>query len=259
MKALPPRSFRALLAPAIVGIVAASMLPPATKALAFTPAISSASADGALVNPPEARPQGWLGIQLGDPGASAPGGASGPGVVITGVVAGSPAQEAGLRARDRILAINGKSVSRPPEVISTIGALGPESWVDLSIRRKTREMDVRVLLEDRPQNGSALRMLDGWIGLEAIDLPPSLREHFGAPREAGVMISDVSSEGPAYAAGLLVGDVVFEVEGESIRSPRALQQAVTRGGVGNRLEMRLMRGGAEIVIEPLVETRAAEK
>lgn len=209
--------------------------------------------------PRDTRPQGWLGIQLGDAASSATGASQDSGVMITGVVAGSPAQTAGLRARDRIVAIDGKSVSRPAEVSSTIGALEPETWVDLSIVRKSRDMDLRVFLESRPQAGAGLRMLDGWVGLESIDLPPALREHFGAPSEAGVMISEVTPDGPAYTAGLEVGDVVFEVEGEPIRSARALQQSVSRGGVGNTLEIRLMRNGSEITIEPVVETLKAEK
>jgi serine protease Do len=98
-------------------------------------------------------------------------------------------------------------------------------------------------------------MLEGYVGAEAIDLTPELREHFGAPHDAGVMISKVADGSPAAIAGLFLGDVVFEVDGEPIRSGQALRAAFSGGGVDNRIEVRLIRDGAEITVEPLVTTR----
>jgi len=204
-----------------------------------------------------ARPQGWLGVTLGNPtrppaevDATAP-----EGVPVAAVVADSPARRAGLRGRDRILAVNGKQVSSPSELMSAIKATPPSEWVSLSVRRGSRTMELRAFLEERPENPGGLRTLEGWIGVEAIDLPPDLREHFGAPRESGVMISHIAPGSPAEAGGLSLGDVVYEVNGEPIPSARALAMAVSGGGVENRLEIRAMRFGSEITFEPVVAVR----
>ncbi len=201
-----------------------------------------------------AKPQGWLGVTVGP--ASAPeaqDAADSPaGVPVEGVVADSPARRAGLRARDRILAVDGKAVSSASELISLVKASAPDGYVTLSVRRGKRTLELKAFLEARPENAGSLRMLEGWIGVEAIDLPPDLREFFGAPREAGVMISRVVAGSPAESAGLTLGDVVFDVEGDPIRSAHGLASAVARGGVDNRLQVRLMRNGAEITVEPLV-------
>ena len=222
-----------------------------TLAIACLPALAETSKSA------PARPQGWLGIALDND--STPTGqdaaASPEGVLVASVVADSPARRAGLRGRDRILAVDGRTVSSPSELMSLVKSSAPDGWLSFSVRRGARTMELRAFLQARPENTGSLKMLEGWIGVEAIELPADLRVFFGTPKDAGVMISRVVAGSPAEVAGLSLGDVVFEVDGEPIRSGRALVTAVARGGVENKLQVRLMRSGAEITVEPLVAAR----
>jgi S1-C subfamily serine protease len=207
-------------------------------------------------------PQGWLGVSLGEDPAplgqdasTLDGGTASGGVGVLAVVADGPARRAGLRGRDVILSVDGTPVSSGSQLAALVRSYPPDTWINLSIRRGQKTMDLRAFLELRPKNPGSLRLLQGWIGVEAIDLSPDLREHFGAPREAGVMISRVVPGSPAESAGLTVGDVVYEVEGDPIRSGRELAIEIAGGGVDNRLEIRLARDGAKITVEPLIEPR----
>jgi S1-C subfamily serine protease len=146
-------------------------------------------------------------------------------------------------------------VNTPAQLIALVKSLSPDDWATFSIRRGDRTMDIKAFLQERPDNAGQLHMLEGYVGAEGIDLTPELREHFGAPREAGVMISRIAEGSPAEIAGLLVGDVVFEVDGEPMRSGGMLRAALDGGGVDNRVEVRLVRDGAKITIEPLVVVR----
>ena len=58
----------------------------------------------------------------------------------------------------------------------------------------------------------------GYLGIEAVQLTPELREHFGAPAEIGIMVSRVTDGSPAQTAGLQVGDILTAVDGEPIES-----------------------------------------
>ena len=207
-------------------------------------------------------PQGWLGVSLGSDAVSRGEDPAAPdddtpieGVGVLGVVADGPARRAGLRARDVILSVDGVPVTSGSQLVNLIRSHAPDGWITLSIRRGARTMDLRAFLEARPENPGSMRILEGWIGVEAIDLTSDLREHFGAPRDAGVMISRVVAGSPAESAGLSVGDVVFEVDGDPIRSRRGLAIAIAGGGVDNRPEVRLMRDGARITVEPLITPR----
>ena len=151
--------------------------------------------------------------------------------------------------------VDGKTVSTPKEVIAIVSSRSPGGALSLGVSRKGHERFLTPSLETRPSDTSLMKLLDGWIGVESIDLPTALREHFGAPAHAGVMISAVIPGSPAEAAGINVGDVVFEVEGEPVRSVGNLRGLISAGGIDNKLEIHVMRNGTEIVLEPIVSAR----
>jgi serine protease Do len=207
-----------------------------------------ASAGLAESNPPS----GWLGVLLGEPGEPREG--SGPlsGVPISGVVRDSPAERARLRAQDRILAVDGVAVRTPKELVNLVGRMEAGRWVSLTVDRDGDELQLSARLIERPADRRELRVRSGWIGSLAIDLPAKLREHFGAPEDAGAMISEVLPGSPAEAAGLEIGDVVFEIDGRPVRSVGELDRQVSTAGVGNVVEIVLVRNGAEITLEATV-------
>jgi S1-C subfamily serine protease len=97
---------------------------------------------------------------------------------------------------------------------------------------------------------SALRR--GWIGVSAINLPQSLRLHFGGTEDAGVMVAAVEPGSPAEAAGLRVGDMVVAVGGEKVGSVGALGALIAECGIENPVEVAVVRDGADLVVEPVV-------
>lgn len=209
---------------------------------------------------PERGPSGWMGVML----AAAPNVANGEGAeasegaLVTAIVLDSPADRAGLRARDRILTVDGSSVESVAELIARVKALDPGSWIAIEIERRGERRELRIRLGERPTDAGEFRLRQGWIGIEAIDLPPALRLHFGAPEEAGAMVSSIEPTSPAEVAGFELGDVVYEVDGEPVGSARELANAIRRGGVGNPRSFTLVRDGAEIELETTLENEPEE-
>jgi len=189
----------------------------------------------------------WLGIRMRS--ASSEHG----GIEVDRVIVDSPAAQAGLRARDVIVAVDGQAISDPAELIRTIQDRAAGAWVPLSVRRGGDDLDLRVRLAPRPDNPERQAMREGWIGARAIDLPPALREHFGAPAAAGAMVFEVGEGSPAESAGLRLGDVVFEIEGQPVDSAAKLYAMLAGAGVGNSVELAVARDGAEILLEAVVE------
>jgi serine protease Do len=211
----------------------------------------------ALAASGDPQPTGWLGVMLGQPRGPAPVDlitAEPPrGAMVSAVVEDGPAERAGLRARDLIVAVDGNPIDGSATLVRVIGQRAPGSWIPLTVERRGQERDLRVKLDGRPADTSRLRPRRGWVGIQAIDLPPMLRSHFGAPAEAGVMVSFVEPGSPGEAAGFELGDVVYEVDGEPVASAAHLKARVTTAGVGNRAEFRLTRAGAEMVLETVVD------
>ena len=210
-------------------------------------------------SPTDEHPRGWLGVLLDADGERSQGGdATEPslevsGVRVRGVMDGSPADEARLRAKDSIVAVDGTAVSGASELMARLRDLEPGSIVKLSVRRAGHELEISTVLGTRSENTSHWRMVRGWLGVDAIELPASLREHFGAPEDAGVLVSNVSEGSPADLSGIRVGDVIYEADGQPIASVEALSGIVSAAGVENTIDVVLARDGARIVVGPRIE------
>jgi S1-C subfamily serine protease len=84
------------------------------------------------------------------------------------------------------------------------------------------------------------------VGIQRAALSGSAETNAG--QNAGVLITELESGGPADTAGLLVGDILLRVDGESVTGIRELAAALsTRGGSNARLG--LLRGGEAREIE----------
>jgi S1-C subfamily serine protease len=63
------------------------------------------------------------------------------------------------------------------------------------------------------------------------------------PVEDGLLVMSVKDESSAARAGILVGDIIRTIDGNEVRSPRALHAFLQNVAVGKDVEMALTRGG----------------
>jgi membrane-associated protease RseP (regulator of RpoE activity) len=99
----------------------------------------------------------------------------------------------------------------------------------------------------------------GYLGVTSVELTPELRQHFGAPKEAGVLVGTVEPDSPAAKAGVLVGDIITAVDGEKIDSSRDLSRSVRRHKEGEKVKIDLLRDRSPKSLQAtLVERKGRE-
>lgn len=83
----------------------------------------------------------------------------------------------------------------------------------------------------------------GFIGLalQSVDLPAAQRPD---GRERALLVLAITPGSPAEAAGLIVGDVLVDFDGQPTESPDALLDLLTGDRVGRTVVARTLRGGA---------------
>ena len=93
-----------------------------------------------------------------------------------------------------------------------------------------------------------------FLGVNLNDLTPELREHFGAPKDAGVLVASVEDNSPADKAGLRVGDIVVAVEGKDIDSTWDLRSALRDKKDGDTARIEVLRGrNRQTLVATLIE------
>ncbi|MDE2007625.1 MAG: PDZ domain-containing protein, partial [Rhodospirillales bacterium] len=96
--------------------------------------------------------RGWLGVSLVGSSAATPfSGARADGVRIATVTPQGPAARAGLRAGDRLLAVNGKKVGSVRALQRAIALTAPGARVDLSCARNGHGFNLSVAVGLRPR------------------------------------------------------------------------------------------------------------
>jgi serine protease Do len=89
------------------------------------------------------------------------------------------------------------------------------------------------------------RVQQGYLGIAAQPVRATL-ESVGVD---GLLVSSVADDGPAAAAGLLVGDVVVAAGGQPVASIETLRGLLGAGAVGGRLRLKVARGGRAVDLE----------
>jgi serine protease Do len=98
---------------------------------------------------------------------------------------------------------------------------------------------VRTVYEQIKKTGSVRR---GVIGVRAQTITPSLGAGLGLGLDRGVVLSDVTPEGPAEMAGLRPGDVVTALDGKPMQNARQFDVNLYRRAPGERVALSVKRG-----------------
>jgi len=94
-----------------------------------------------------------------------------------------------------------------------------------------------------------------WTGMRIQPVDQNFARILGMTRPEGVIINQVLHDSPAEKAGLEVGDVLLEVNGERIRSQEVLVDIVNSSRVGDVLRLKVLREKDEKNVELRLESR----
>ncbi|HEX4422267.1 MAG TPA: PDZ domain-containing protein [Kofleriaceae bacterium] len=97
----------------------------------------------------------------------------------------------------------------------------------------------------------------GRLGFAAVQISPELRTFFGAPADRGVLVQDVRPDRPAARAGLKIGDVILEVDGEPVHSSREIIAAIADRKKGDAVAMQIERGKKRLTLRATLAEDAA--
>ena len=183
---------------------------------------------------------------LGLPGAA--------GALITSVERDSPAQRAGLRAGDVVIAFNRAPVVTPADLIPRLSSAPPGSRAAMSVTREGRTVHLEITVEElvvetptgRDQSAADVRD----FGLTLGDITPSIARQLRLPAPMdGAVVYGVEDGSPAGGAGLRRGDVVRRVNRHTIRSAADANQALQSIRPDQPVFFLIWRAGNEVLVE----------
>jgi len=154
---------------------------------------------------------------------------SGSGVPISSVVAGSPADQAGLKVGDTVTSVDGKKVTKGSELVSEIAARKPGSKVTLGFLRNGKSQEAAVTIADRSklfaarlgeeqENDDENSPKQSKFGVTVRKVTPEMADRLDMPAGKGVIVQDVKPGSFAEDVNLGRGDIILEINKQAVNS-----------------------------------------
>lgn len=195
--------------------------------------------------------RGWLGVQIQTVTpeiAESLGLGKERGALVAGVMKSSPAEAAGVKQGDVIVAFDGKPVDESRKLPRMVAETGVGEDVPVRVWRDGKEMGLTVRLGELEKvdeaslttrgsrhdtGGDTSRNIDE-LSVALSPITPELMQKYNIQQEVkGVVITDVKKDSDAADKQLNPGDIIVEVNQEPVASPddvaRQVQQAREKG------------------------------
>jgi serine protease Do len=170
-------------------------------------------------------------------------------VIVSDVVADTPAARADLRVGDLVQIMDGRPVDNARQFDVRLYRAAPGETIKLELLRDGQRLVAEVPVVDKPGDPDRFasqvtpeQNLIPRLGILGIELDDEIRKAVpGLRGQVGVLVA--ARAGAGGDEGLQVGDVVYALNGVSVRGLGELREAVARAADESALVLQVERGG----------------
>src|SRR5262249_18608276 len=163
------------------------------------------------------------------------------GALIAAVTDGGPADKAGIRQGDVVIKFDGKDIDEMRHLPRIVAETPFDTSVPVVVLRQGKQMTFQVKLgeldetaenkladtgseQNKPKALDSSKMI---LGLNLAEMSEQLRQRYNIAEEAtGVVVLNVDSKSNAAGKGLKAGDVIVEVDQNSVATPADVEKRV---------------------------------
>jgi serine protease Do len=188
----------------------------------------------------------------------------GYGVMISDVLPGSPAEDAGLRSRDIITAVDGAGVSALPYYTAMMYLHDPAVPVEVTVLRgqQTLQFHVRaVAVDDQAYGDFSIdphESLISELGIFGKTVNSRLALLNGLRSKTGIYVVATTASNEHSGLGLATGDVVVSLNGMAIQNMQELRGAIHEVTGRKPAVVQIERSGRFLYIEREMEERPSD-
>lgn len=177
------------------------------------------------------------------------------GALVGDVVPSGPADKAGLKSGDVVVAFDGKEIRDSRHLKMQVARTKPGETATVKVLRDGSTKTLKVAVKELP-GSQDLSKVDNKPGDEGTlngvtvdDLNANVRRQFNIPESAkGVVVTDVEADSAAFEAGLRPGDVIMEINREPVRSAEDAVKLTENPADKTSLLKIWSKGGSRFVV-----------
>lgn len=172
------------------------------------------------------------------------------GALVADVVAGGPAEKAGIERGDVIVTFDEKDISESDDLPYVVASTPVGKTVTMEVIRKGQRESIQAEIgeleeEEKPQVASEARPN---LGLTVREITPELARNFGLSETSGVVIVQVQANSPAQEAGLAPGDMILEIDQVEMKGLEQFNKMTEGYKAGDTILFLIKRRGSTLFL-----------
>jgi serine protease Do len=154
------------------------------------------------------------------------------GALVGNVIKREPAEKAGMKPGDIIIAVDGRKIKDTPDLLRIVAVIPVGKKIIVAVLRDGQEKHLTVIVGERKETKELARQVQpsDQMGMTVQEITPELAVHFGLAEKTGVIVTQVKEGGPADEAGLLTQDILLQVNRIKITSLKDYLAEISREG-----------------------------
>jgi serine protease Do len=172
------------------------------------------------------------------------------GALITDVMKNSPAEKAGMKRGDLIVAYDGQAVDNATALRNMAANTAPGKEVDVKVLREGKEVMLKIVIGEMPEAKVAktTEHNNALTGVSVQEVTPAERDALGLPNNVkGVIVAEMSETSPANGV-LAKNDVIVEIDRKEVRGVKDYEQLVSKIGPHEGVLLLIYRNGGYIYV-----------
>ncbi|TLD40871.1 MAG: HtrA protease/chaperone protein [Candidatus Jettenia ecosi] len=167
------------------------------------------------------------------------------GVLVGDIIPGGPADKAGIKRGDIIINFDGKEIKDVSDLPRLVAGTPVGKDVNVMVIRGGDEISVTLKVEELKEERilSQAQTPESKLRMRVDNINRRWQMEFGITDESGVVVIDVAPNSQAYLAGMLVGDVITEINRKSIEDASDYKSAMEQAERGKPLLFLVNRRG----------------
>ncbi len=113
---------------------------------------------------------------------------------------------------------------------------------------------VKTIVDELQQKGKVERNF--WTGIDVRPVDAQIARYFGLKQAQGVIVSDIQKNSPADRAGILIADIIVEINGERIITTDNMMSVMQESRAGDTWKVKVYRDKKIVTIELLLEKQS---
>jgi serine protease Do len=183
------------------------------------------------------------------------------GVIISDLLAGGPADRAGVKTGDLVLALDGRPATSLPALEAGLFMKPPGSTAHLTVMRGDEKLEMDIPVVQRPHNFDKLadlvnpaKSLVPRLGILGVEIDRDLVKELGGLRiETGVIVAARAADPARIESGLIPGDVIHSFNGVPVVTLDGLREMVSGLKPGEAVAMQIERDEALMYLSFFVD------